>query len=112
MAVFAFVFYLSFSSSAFATPNTNAVTVKRTAEKTVSTDVNTQKVYETWADEKQDLMQEIDDLTTRLKRIQWKQMKAKTYRKTLETKITDLKPPGRRDGRGGDGPFAGAGRNS
>ncbi len=64
--------------------------VKTTAEETVATDAETQQKFETWAEEKAALLEQIDDITVQLERVQWKQEKTDTYQTSLEAKITDL----------------------
>ena len=81
---------LATPADATETGELSGVRVRTTAEETVSTDAETQQTFETWAEEKAALMQQIDDITVRLKRIQWKQEKTDTYRASLEEKIIDL----------------------
>lgn len=75
------------STSGFAQ---TATQVKRTAEKTVGTDIETQEAVEAWLAEERRLLAEIDAVNTRLKRTAWQRQKTARYRDTLEKKVAEL----------------------
>lgn len=68
-----------------------AIRVKEDAEQTVGVETETQVIHENWTEEKQALMEEMDEIRARLQRIEWQRQKTETYKATLEKKIRDLK---------------------
>ena len=70
--------------------NTSATRVKETAEKTVGIDVDTQNLVEDWAQDKQDMLNRIETLSSQLKQAQWQQKKNIVFIRTLEEKIASL----------------------
>ncbi len=68
----------------------SATRVKETAEKTVGIDVGTQNLVEDWAQEKQEMLDRIETLSSQLKQAQWQQEKNLVFIRTLEEKIADL----------------------
>jgi hypothetical protein len=65
--------------------------VKQTSERTVATDVETQKAVDAWAAEEKELLEKIDRSERALKRVAWEQRKTSEYLETLENKIADLR---------------------
>lgn len=68
-----------------------AATVKKTAEKAVAVDSQTQKAVEAWVDEEAQLQSEIEKMTKDLKHVRWKRQKVAVYRKNLDLEIEALK---------------------
>ncbi|MFP4086752.1 MAG: DUF3450 domain-containing protein [Desulfobacteraceae bacterium] len=69
--------------------------VKKTAEKTVVTDVKTQKAVDAWAVEEKRLLEKIDQQERELRRVTWEQNKASQYLHTLEQKVKELREKAR-----------------
>lgn len=70
---------------------TSPLAVKQTSERTVATDVETQKAVDAWAAEEKGLLEKIDQRETALKRIDWERKKTAEYLSTLEGTIADLR---------------------
>jgi hypothetical protein len=68
----------------------SASRVRKTAEKTVGIDVETQHLMEDWASEEQEMLDRIEDLSARLKQARWQQEKNTRYIRSLEEKIAGL----------------------
>jgi hypothetical protein len=64
--------------------------VKRTAEKTVDTRIQTQEAVETWLEEERRLLEEIDAVRGQIRHTAWQRRKTARYRSDLEQKVTDL----------------------
>lgn len=64
--------------------------VKQTSERTVTTDVETQKAVDAWAGEEKALLEKIDRLEQELRRVDWEQKKTSEYLEGLENKMTEL----------------------
>lgn len=77
-----------FADAAAGTSSPSAV--KETSERTVSTDVETQKAVDAWAAEEKALLEKIDQREHTLKRILWEQSKTAAYVSTLEDKMSEL----------------------
>ncbi|MCF8083382.1 MAG: DUF3450 domain-containing protein [Deltaproteobacteria bacterium] len=69
--------------------------VKKTAEKTVATDVKTQKAVDAWAVEEKRLLEKIDEQERALRRVTWEQNKTAQYLRTLEQKVKELREKAR-----------------
>jgi len=69
----------------------SASKVKKTAEKTVDIDVETQHLVENWAAEELEMLDRIETLSARLKKTRWQVEKNTTFIRTLEEKIAVLK---------------------
>jgi len=65
--------------------------VKQTSERTVATDVATQKAVDEWAAEEQRLLDKIDRNERVLKRIAWDRKKTGEYLATLKKKMFELR---------------------
>jgi hypothetical protein len=65
--------------------------VKETSERTVATDVETQKAVDAWAAEEKELLEKIDRSERALKRVAWERKKTAEYLETLEGKMTELR---------------------
>jgi len=70
---------------------TSPLAVKQTSERTVATDVETQKAVDAWAAEEKGLLEKIDQQERALKRVEWESRKTAEYLSTLEGKIAELK---------------------
>lgn len=67
------------------------ISVKRTSERTVMADMETQKVMDAWDEEERILLKEIEESERSLKNIKWEQKKTLNYIQTLESKVAALK---------------------
>jgi chromosome segregation ATPase len=65
--------------------------VKQTSERTVATDVETQKAVDAWAAEEKQLLEDIDRQERALERITWERKKTTEYLETLEDKMAELR---------------------
>ncbi len=65
--------------------------VKQTSEKTVETDIRTQKAIEAWLEEERRLLDQIDTAKRRLKHTARRIEKNAAYRETLKEKVKNLK---------------------
>ena len=65
--------------------------MKRTSERTVAVDVETQKAVDAWAAEEKELLEKIDLSERALQRTLWEQNKTAEYLKTLEDKMAELR---------------------
>jgi chromosome segregation ATPase len=65
--------------------------VKRTSERTVAIDVETQKAVDAWAAEEKKLLEDIDRHERALKRVEWEQKKTAEYLATLQDKMAELR---------------------
>jgi chromosome segregation ATPase len=65
--------------------------VKETSERTVATDVETQKAVDAWAAEEKELLEKIDRTERALKRVAWERKKTAEYVETLEDKMVQLR---------------------
>ncbi len=64
--------------------------VKEKSEKAVEVNIQTQDVYESWVEEENKLLTEIEDLERILEHTQWQRKKFLVYKKDLEEKIAGL----------------------
>ncbi|PID76061.1 MAG: hypothetical protein CSB23_00355 [Deltaproteobacteria bacterium] len=69
---------------------TTASEVKKLSEKAVDAGVTSQKSHESWVDEKDRLLTELERLENRLEHIQWQRKKISVYKADLEAKIAGL----------------------
>jgi len=65
--------------------------VKQTSERTVATDVETQKAVDAWAAEEKELFEKIDRTERALKRVVWERKKTAEYLETLQDKMAQLR---------------------
>lgn len=89
--VLAFVCLLGVSLGPSSAAKDSPLAVKQTSERTVSTDVQTQKAVDEWAAEEKQLLEKIDRNERALKRSAWERKKTKEYLATLEKKMIELK---------------------
>ena len=89
--ILAFVCFLGVDPGLSIAGKDSPLAVKRTSERTVSTDVETQKSVDQWAVEEEQLLKKIDQNERELKRIAWERKKTGEYLSTLEQKMVELK---------------------
>lgn len=89
--VLAFVCLLGVGLGPSRAAKDSPLAVKQTSERTVATDVQTQKAVDEWAAEEKQLLEKIDRNERSLKRIAWEQKKTGEYLATLEKKMIELR---------------------
>ena len=89
--VLAFFCFLVISYGPSSAAKDSPLAVKRTSERTVAIDVQTQKVVDEWDAEEKQLLEKINRNERALKRLAWERKKAGEYLATLEKKIVELR---------------------
>ncbi len=64
--------------------------VKKTSEQSVQTDVKTQKKFEAWLEEENELLRQIKTKEAKLELLTWKNEKARQYTQDLQIKVQTL----------------------